>query len=84
MQLVVTPDGRVRCLYDETLDLRALGALAIRRGSQVEPTDDGRWTADLAPVQGPLLGPFLTRSAALAAEVEWLTAHWLTSHQATR
>ena len=79
MQLVVMPDGRVRCLYDETLDLRALGPLAIRRGSHVEPTADGRWTADLAPVQGPLLGPFATRSEALAAEVEWLTAHWLTS-----
>ena len=58
MQLLIKPDGDVRCLYDETLDLQGLGRLHIERGSHVEPDADGLWTADLSPVAGPLLGPF--------------------------
>ena len=30
------------------------------------------WTANLAPVGGPVLGPFARRGDALAAEVAWL------------
>jgi hypothetical protein len=62
----------VRCLYDESLDLAALGQLSIARASPVEPTAEGQWTADLSPVMGPTLGPFPSRSAALAAEAAWL------------
>ena len=76
MQLVIEPSGGVRCLYDETLPLAELGRLTIARGSLVEPTEAGRWTADLSPVGGPLLGSFATRSEALAAQREWLE-HWL-------
>jgi hypothetical protein len=79
MELVVTPGGRVRCVYDELVDLKALGQLTIQRGSHVEPEALGCWTADLAPVGGPVLGPFATRSIALAAEVAWLREHWLRS-----
>ena len=77
MQLVIDPTGEVRCLYDETLPLADFGRLNIVRGSIVEPTEAGHWTADLSPVGGPLLGPFATRSQALDAEREWLEAHWL-------
>ena len=77
MQLLVMPDGRVRGLYDETIELGAIGRVTITRGSQVEPTAEGAWIADLAPVAGPLLGPFPHRSLALAAERDWLEAHWL-------
>jgi len=77
MQLVITPTGRVRSLYGEELDLHQLGRLAIRRGSHVEPTETGQWTADLSPVGGPVLGPFPSRSAALAAEQRWLEEQWL-------
>ena len=77
MELIVAADGRLRCLYDEALDLSAFGRLLITRGSRVEPTPDGRWTADLALVGGPVLGPFGCRSQALAAERQWLQAHWL-------
>lgn len=77
MQLVVEPDGCVRCVYGEELDLLALGYLEIKRGSHVEPTDNGSWKADLGPVGGPVLGPFRHRSQALAAEREWLEQHWL-------
>ena len=37
MELVVGMDGGVRCIYDEALDLRALGTLQITRASHVEP-----------------------------------------------
>ena len=77
MELVVRPDGGVRCIYNEVIDLSALGRVQITRGSHVEPDDDGRWFADLTPVCGPQLGPFSQRSGALAAEREWLTMHWL-------
>ena len=77
MQLVITPDGVVRCLYSEQIDLSSIGQVTISRGSHVEPTVAGRWQADLAPVGGPLLGPFPQRSQALAAEQHWLEQNWL-------
>ncbi|WP_425619158.1 hypothetical protein NA78x_002893 [Anatilimnocola sp. NA78] len=77
MQFLIHTDGSIRCLYDETIDLTALGQLAIDRGSHVEPLPDGGWIADLSPVQGPLLGPFASRSLALDAERDWLETHWL-------
>jgi hypothetical protein len=77
MQLVIGPDGRVRSLYSEAIDLTALGSLAIARASSVEPDGNGRWQADLRAVKGPVLGPFAKRSEALAAEVAWLEEHWL-------
>ena len=79
MQLVIQPDGSVRCVYGETLDLHALGSLNIARGSHVEPDSDGQWFADLYPAAGPRLGPFSKRSDALDAELVWLEAHWLIS-----
>ena len=78
MQLFVAPDGACRCLYGEELDLQSLGTLSIERASRVEPTADGLWLADFAPLNGPVLGPFAVRSAALAAERRWLEEHWLT------
>jgi hypothetical protein len=79
MQLVVHSNGDIRCVYDEQLDLQTLGQVSIQRGSHVEPTADGQWTADLSPVQGPMLGPFALRTEALAAERQWLEQHWLIS-----
>lgn len=75
MQIVIQGDGNGRCLYGEAIDLRQLGALAISRASHVEPDITGHWTADLSPIGGPLLGPFATRSQALAAEEAWILAH---------
>ncbi len=77
MQLMIRPDGTVHCLYGEELDLHKIGSLAIARGSHVEPDATGQWTADLSPVNGPRLGPFSSRSDALAAERQWLETHWL-------
>ncbi len=77
MQLVVDPDGTVRCLYGEEIDLTVLGSPIITRASHVEPNQSGSWAADLSPVGGPILGPYLFRSEALAAERRWLKTHWL-------
>jgi hypothetical protein len=77
MQLVITPVGDVRYLYDESLDLSSLGSVHVQRGSHVEPDFVGQWFADMSPVGGPGLGPFLRRSDALRAEVAWLRDHWL-------
>jgi hypothetical protein len=77
MDLVVAPDGTVKAVYDETLDLALLGRVSIHRASHVEPTPEGRWQADLSPVSGPVLGLFDRRSEALEAEHVWLEEHWL-------
>jgi hypothetical protein len=77
MELVVSAGGIVRCVYGEDLDLHALGCPQIHRASCVEPDEAGRWWADLSPVDGPWIGPFGRRGEALAAEVGWLTEHWL-------
>ena len=63
MQLLVQPNGGVRCVYDAAIDLSALGRVQITRGSHVETADGGRWVADLVPSRGPRLGPFDMRHA---------------------
>lgn len=77
MQILIMPDGAARYIYDEAVDLTALGRLTIQRGSHVEPDEKGNWIADLSPVGGPMLRPFARRSEALQAEADWLETHWL-------
>jgi hypothetical protein len=77
MELIVSPTGIVRCVYGEDVDLHALGCPQIRRASAVDPDPQGHWWADLAPVNGPRIGPFGRRGDALSAEVAWLAEHWL-------
>lgn len=77
MQLVIQPNGNVRCLYGEEIPLDSIGPLSIQRGSHVEPNKTGGWLADLSPVSGPVLGPFRLRSEALQAEQTWIETHWL-------
>ena len=79
MQLVIQPDGAVRAIYSEEIELESLGRPSIVRASYVEPDAEGRWFADLGPVDGPKLGPFVRRSEALDSETSWLEVHWLIS-----
>jgi hypothetical protein len=79
MELVISPTGATKCIYDEALSLSQLGKLSITRASHVEPDSVGNWIADLSPVGGPQLGPFPQRKEALAAEVLWLRKNWLLS-----
>lgn len=70
--------------------LSNLRETAIARESYVEPAPmriekEGNdstgwgwtwgWTADLSPVDGPVLGPFAVKSDALEAERNWLDAN---------
>lgn len=78
LKLSIDADGTTRFIYGD--DVRALldnGEARIDRASHVEPCGllGTHWLADLAPVGGPCLGPFVTRAEALAAEVSWLDAH---------
>lgn len=77
MELIITSEGTVRCLYDEAIDLSLLGQPHIMRASHVEPDAHGAWWADMAPVDGPKLGPYVKRSEALGAERTWIEAHFL-------
>ena len=77
MELMINSSGDIRCVYGEEVNLSELGRLSIQRGSHVEPTTDGQWTADMSPVLGPQLGPFDCRTKALEAEVAWLNQYWL-------
>lgn len=74
--LVITFDGgTATAVYDDRLlpTFRALGGeLTVARASHVEPAPGGGWTADMAPVGGPVLGPFTTRAQALHEERQWL------------
>lgn len=77
MEMIITCDGQVRAIYGEEVPLETLGIVHIRRASHVEPTIEGQWSVDLAPLGGATLGPFRKRSQALEAEHDWLRAHWL-------
>ncbi|PQO43828.1 hypothetical protein [Blastopirellula marina] len=77
MELVIESGGKIRCIYDEAIDLGSLGNLRIERASHVEPTAEGLWTVDLTPVAGPKFGMFAGRNEALAAEIAWLSQNWL-------
>lgn len=77
MELFIAKDGLVTAIYAEEIELRSLGVVAITRASHVEPTETGEWLAEI--IDGPKLGPFMNRSSALAAEVDWLRRHRLMS-----
>jgi hypothetical protein len=70
--LFIRSGGGIVCGYAEAIALEMLGELQISRASHVDPSDDGRWSADLSPMLGPILGPFDLRSEAVAAEEQWL------------
>ncbi|MBN8602952.1 MAG: hypothetical protein J0M26_18085 [Planctomycetes bacterium] len=77
MKLVIGPNGNIRTLYCEEIDLQKLGRIQISRGSYVEPNENGQWMVDLSPLSGPTLGPYSKRSEALQVEIEWIEERWL-------
>ena len=81
MDLFFAPNGAVKAIYTEEIDLRSLGTPTITRASHVEPDETGQWFAQI--IDGPVLGPFSKRSEALAAEVDWLTLNRLHPLQET-
>lgn len=77
--ITISETGQARMIYhDDLAPLLAQGDATVRRASHVEPAPGGGgWTADLTPVDGPVLGPFMLRQQALDAEVAWLRQHVL-------
>lgn len=69
----VSDEGELQFIYDDEIAfLSDLGQTKTRRMSHVEPTDDNRWTADMQPSGGGILGPYNTRQQALSAESHWI------------
>lgn len=67
--LVIGPDGDVSFVWDDALaGLVGEGTPTITRVSDVEPTPDGQWQADLSRIGGPVLGPYPFREFALVHE----------------
>ena len=56
MDLLVLPDGTIRAIYAEEIELDSLGHAVITRASHVEPDERGCWLADMSPVAGPVPG----------------------------
>jgi len=77
MDILISPGGHLRHIYNDNLDLADIGRTTISRASHVEPDADGQWIVDLAPVNGPMLGPFVKRAEALGAEIAWLEVNGL-------
>jgi hypothetical protein len=69
----IEPDGTVLAVYTDTIDLRTIGRIHAVRASVVEWDESGQaWTARIL-VTGERLGPFATRTEAVAAERVVLT-----------
>lgn len=76
MEITIT-EGQMAFIYtDDLVDLLDEGVATVKRVSHVEPSPFPGggigWTADMSPVDGPVLGPFVTRQEALDTEVAWL------------
>ena len=76
MSTITIQGGRMAFIYtDDLAPLLGEGDATVQRVSHVEPScADGAhgWTADMSPVNGPVLGPFASRAEALDAEHVWL------------
>jgi hypothetical protein len=73
IDIICAPDGTLTAIWDDGLaPLASEGQATITRVSHVEPTEEGEWTADMSPINGPVLGPFPLRREALDAELVWL------------
>ena len=89
LKLKINPeDGTVTAIYSDAVVpflTKVAGSTkkvfeGVKRASHVEPHPDGGWSADLSPVNGPVLmdeggKPFANRQDALDAEVRWLDAN---------
>jgi hypothetical protein len=71
IKIKVTPDGTVRCLHTDAIDLRRLGRLEVTRASNVEfDNRTQHWTVSL-PDGTVLCDDFIRRDDALAWERDY-------------
>lgn len=67
--------GIVGSLKEEMpIDLDTLGTYTIKRQGVLSEVDGKHW-ASMHLASGPILGPFDSRSEAIAGEIEWLQAN---------
>jgi hypothetical protein len=69
MKIFIEDTGKIKCLYNEALDIRRLGKSRIQRAAWVEPgsgENQDKWVVTLA--DGTFAGVFNLRSDALKAE----------------
>lgn len=67
--ILIGPDGSIKFVWDDALaGLVDEGRANVTRAGAVEPTPDGRWTADLRMIGGGVYGPYPLRQAALDHE----------------
>ena len=72
MVIAIKPDGTMQFIYkDEMARIIKKGNAKIKRASYVEPKEN-KWTANLSPLKGPILGPFPLRKTALQEEEKWI------------
>ena len=83
MKIFIGADGTLQYVYTDDLVGAFDGDVVVRRASHVEPSNGG-WCADLSPVAGPVLGPFVTRAEALDKEREWLDAQLVNGNLITK
>ena len=77
MILTIDTKGDIRGIYTDDYPWHELGKPLVQRASHVEPDDLGLWWVDLSLSDGPKIGPFARRAAAIAAEIDWLEKHRL-------
>jgi hypothetical protein len=78
----IEPDGTVLAVYTDTIDLRTIGRIHAVRASVVEWDESGQaWTARILAT-GEGLGPFATRTEAVAAERAALATQLKTAYAA--
>lgn len=72
-ELFIQPDGQIKCLYTDLIDLSRFGKLHVERASHVEFDDIKQtWTVRLAG-SGKVIGDgFESRQEALDFEVDYL------------
>lgn len=68
MLVKITPTGLIETVYRDSLELRDLGKVVIRRASTVEPTEDGWW--EVRREGGESLGKYHFREIAIGVEVK--------------
>ncbi len=71
MTLEVTPDGNIRCLYTDVVDLSQLGRLSISRASQIEFDNYLRKWMVTSSKTGKRLYSATTRESALEWERQY-------------
>jgi len=75
MEIYIDRTGNASCIYDEAINLSAIGAVSIRRASHVEPGRTGRVAGGHGDSRRSQAGPVYRRSEALASEEQYILSH---------